>query len=389
MINNKKKVVIVGTAWPLRGGLAAFNERLAREFLRHGNEVKIFNFSMQYPSFLFPGKTQYSSSPSPEDLDIKSTVNTLNPLSWYYTASQIKKFDPDIVIIKYWIPFVAPSLGKIARLVRKNGHSKVISIIDNIIPHEKRPGDNLLSKYWVNSVDGFITMSKDVLKDLETFDNKKPKVYCPHPLYDHYGEKTTKTTAKKNLGLDTETNYLLFFGIIRDYKGLDILLNAIDKEFFEKNNIKLLVAGEFYTDSKPYLDIIEKRKLENLVIMSNGFIPDEKVADYFNACDVVIQPYKDATQSGVTQIAYHFEKPIITTNVGGLAEIVPDGKAGFVVNPDAGEVKKAVEKFYSENKEEEFIKGVKEIKKNYSWKRMLESIDEIIKLTDKNHDSKK
>ncbi len=389
MINNKKKVVIVGTAWPLRGGLAAFNERLAREFLRHGNEVKIFNFSMQYPSFLFPGKTQYSSSPSPEDLDIKSTVNTLNPLSWYYTASQIKKFDPDIVIIKYWIPFVAPSLGKIARLVRKNGYSKVISIIDNIIPHEKRPGDNLLSKYWVNSVDGFITMSKDVLKDLETFDNKKPKVYCPHPLYDHYGEKTTKTTAKKNLGLDTETNYLLFFGIIRDYKGLDILLNAIDKEFFEKNNIKLLVAGEFYTDSKPYLDIIEKRKLENLVIMSNGFIPDEKVADYFNACDVVIQPYKDATQSGVTQIAYHFEKPIITTNVGGLAEIVPDGKAGFVVNSDAGEVKKAVEKFYSENKEEEFIKGVKEIKKNYSWKRMLESIDEIIKLTDKNHDSKK
>ncbi len=389
MINNKKKVVIVGTAWPLRGGLAAFNERLAREFLRHGNEVKIFNFSMQYPSFLFPGKTQYSSSPSPEDLDIKSTVNTLNPLSWYYTVSQIKKFDPDIVIIKYWIPFVAPSLGKIARLVRKNGHSKVISIIDNIIPHEKRPGDNLLSKYWVNSVDGFITMSKDVLKDLETFDNKKPKVYCPHPLYDHYGEKTTKTTAKKNLGLDTETNYLLFFGIIRDYKGLDILLNAIDKEFFEKNNIKLLVAGEFYTDSKPYLDIIEKRKLENLVIMSNGFIPDEKVADYFNACDVVIQPYKDATQSGVTQIAYHFEKPIITTNVGGLAEIVPDGKAGFVVNSDAGEVKKAVEKFYSENKEEEFIKGVKEIKKNYSWKRMLESIDEIIKLTDKNHDSKK
>ena len=375
-----RKVVIIGSAWPLRGGLAAFNERLAEEYIKNGDEVIIYTFSLQYPSILFPGKTQYSSSPKPENLDIKVKINTVNPVSWLSTGKEIKKLNPDLVLIKFWIPFVAPSLGKIARIIRSNGHSKVISIIDNIIPHEKRPGDNLLAKYWVNSVDGFITMSRDVLNDLKLFDTKKPKIYCPHPLYDHYGEVMPKKKAKEHLGLDINTNYLLFFGFIRDYKGLDLLLKAVDKEFFKKKNIKLLVAGEFYTDSKPYFEIIKEKEIDDIVIMSNDFIPDEEVAYYFNASDAVVQPYKDATQSGVTQIAYHFEKPIITTDVGGLAEIVPDGKAGFVVNPEVEEIKKAIFDFYTENKEEVFRKNVKEIKKNYSWDRMLRSIDEVVKL---------
>jgi glycosyltransferase involved in cell wall biosynthesis len=375
-----RKIVIVGSAWPLRGGLSAFNERLAREYLKEGDEVVIYTFSLQYPSILFPGKTQYSSSPAPSDLDIRVKVNTINPLTWFSAGKEIKKMNPDLVLIKFWIPFVAPSLGKIARIIRGNKKSKVISIIDNIIPHEKRPGDRVLAKYWVNSVDGFITMSRDVLNDLNTFDETKPKKYCPHPLYDHYGETVDKQEAKRSLGLDPETNYLLFFGFIRDYKGLDWLLKAIDREFFIKNKIKLLVAGEFYTDSQPYYDIIKENDLQDLVIMSNDFIPDEKVALYFNAADVVVQPYKDATQSGVTQIAYHFEKPIITTDVGGLAEIVPDGKVGYVVQPEIGEIAKAVRKFYEEDKEEEFRKGVKEIKKTYSWSNMLESIDEVVKM---------
>ncbi len=375
-----RKVVIIGSAWPLRGGLAAFNERLAEEYIENGDEVIIYTFSLQYPSILFPGKTQYSSSPKPENLNIKVKINTVNPVTWLSTGKEIKKLNPDLVLIKFWIPFVAPSLGKIARIIRSNGHSKVVSIIDNIIPHEKRPGDNLLAKYWVNSVDGFITMSRDVLNDLKLFDTKKPKIYCPHPLYDHYGEVMPKKKAKEHLGLDINTNYLLFFGFIRDYKGLDLLLKAVDKEFFKKKNIKLLVAGEFYTDSKPYFEIIKEKELDDIVIMSNDFIPDEEVAYYFNASDAVVQPYKDATQSGVTQIAYHFEKPIITTDVGGLAEIVPDGKAGFVVNPEAEEIKKAIFDFYTENKEEEFRKNVREIKKSYSWDRMLKSIDEVVKL---------
>jgi glycosyltransferase involved in cell wall biosynthesis len=289
----------------------------------------------------------------------------------------IKQAKPDLVIIKYWIPFVAPSLGKIARIIKKNGHSKVISIIDNIIPHEKRPGDNFLSRYWVKSVDGFVVMSKDVLKDLETFDTVKPKIYCPHPLYDHYGPTETKEKAKEKLGLEKNIRYLLFFGFIRDYKGLDLLLKAMNDDYFKKNNIKLLVAGEFYTDPKPYIDLIEELKIKDRVILSNDFIPDEQVADYFNAADVVVQPYKNATQSGVTQIAYHFEKPIITTDVGGLAEIVPDGKAGFVVQPNVSEIKKAILDFYQKDLEGHFIEGVKKIKNQYSWAHMLKSIDEV------------
>ena len=376
-----RKVVIIGSAWPLRGGLSAFNERIARQYLNEGDEVVIYTFSLQYPSILFPGKTQYSSEPKPDDLNIRVKINTINPLSWFKTGKEIKKQAPDLVIIKFWIPFVAPALGKIARIIKKNGHSKVVSIIDNIIPHEKRPGDKLLGSYWVNSVDGFVTMSRAVLNDLNVFDKQKPKVYCPHPLYDHYGKIESKKTAKKLLGLDSDTKYMLFFGFIRDYKGLDILLKSLDTGYIKNNNIKLLVAGEFYTDSKPYFSLIEQHNLQDVVIMSNDFIPDSKVALYFNAADVVVQPYKDATQSGVTQIAYHFEKPIITTNVGGLAEIVPDNEVGFVVQPVVEEVKQAIIRFYKENKEEEFKTNIKTLKQHYSWNNMLKAIDEVVEMS--------
>jgi len=378
-----RKVIIIGSAWPLRGGLSAFNERIARQYLNHGDDVEIYTFSLQYPGILFPGKTQYSSEPAPEDLKIRVKINTVNPLTWFKTGNEIRKKNPDLVIIKFWIPFVAPSLGKIARLIKKNGHSKVISIIDNIIPHEKRPGDKQLASYWVNSVDGFVTMSRAVLDDLNLFDKQKPKKYCPHPLYDHYGEITDRAFAKKALGLDNNFNYMLFFGFIRDYKGLDILLKAMDDEYIKSNNIKLLVAGEFYTDSKPYFDLIKKHGLQDIVIMSNDFIPDSKVALYFNAADVVVQPYKDATQSGVTQIAYHFETPIITTNVGGLAEIVPNGEVGYVTAPDVGEIQEAIINFYKAGKGKQFSENVKKLKTKYSWDSMLTAVDDVIALTEK------
>lgn len=379
-MGSRRKVVIIGSAWPLRGGLSAFNERIARQYLKHGDEVVIYSFSLQYPGILFPGKTQYSSEPAPAGLDIKVKINTVNPISWFKVGNEIRKQKPELVIIKFWIPFVAPSLGKIARIIRKNGYSKVVSIIDNIIPHEKRTGDKILGSYWVNSVDGFVTMSRAVLDDLNLFDKSKPKKYCPHPLYDHYGKIEDKEVSKEKLGLDMNTNYMLFFGFIRDYKGLDILLEAMDSYYIKSNNIKLLVAGEFYTDSKPYFDLIEKHGLKDNVIMSNDFIPDSKVALYFNACDVVVQPYKDATQSGVTQIAYHFEKPIITTNVGGLAEIVPDNEVGFVVQPKVEEVQRGIVRFYKENKEDAFRANVKKLKQKYSWDNMLSAIDEVVEM---------
>ncbi|RLD50439.1 MAG: glycosyl transferase family 1, partial [Bacteroidetes bacterium] len=342
----KRKIIIIGSAYPLRGGLSAYNERLAKAYLENGNDVTVYTFSLQYPNFLFPGKTQYSDGPPPENLNIKIKINSINPLTWLKTGNEIKKLKPDLVIIKFWIPFMAPSLGKIARIIRKNKYSKVISIIDNIIPHEKRPGDKMLGNYWVNSVDGFIAMSKSVLNDLNTFDKKKPKLFCPHPLYDNFGGIIPKEVAKKQLGLGLKTNYILFFGFIRDYKGLDILLEAMATEIISGLPLKLLVAGEFYTDSKPYHDIIKRHNLTDKLVLATDFIPDNEVGKYFCASDMVVQPYKDATQSGVTQIAYHFHKPMITTDVGGLAEIVPNGKVGYVTNPNVKEISEAIEKFY-------------------------------------------
>ncbi|MCD4747358.1 MAG: glycosyltransferase [Bacteroidales bacterium] len=375
----KRKIVIIGSAYPLRGGLATYNERLAKAYQQNGDEVIIYTFKLQYPKLLFPGKTQYSTDPPPENLNIKIAINSINPFNWFIIGWKIKKIKPDLVIIKFWIPFMALCLGTIARLIRSKKHTKIISIIDNIIPHEKRVGDRMLAKYFVKSVDGFIAMSKTVSNDLETFDKQKPKRFCPHPLYDNFGYPIPKNVAKKTLNLNENTNYILFFGFIRDYKGLDLLLEALGNKCLKELPLKLIVAGEFYTDSKPYFDIIKKNNLKDKVIMINDFIPDSYVLNYFCACDIVVQPYKDATQSGVTQIAYHFNKPMIITDVGGLAEIVPDGKVGYVVERDSEKIAEAILKFYDENKEQEFIENIKEEKKKYSWERMLESIDLLFK----------
>jgi glycosyltransferase involved in cell wall biosynthesis len=376
----QRKVIIIGSAYPLRGGLSAYNERLARAYQNRGDNVTIYTFSLQYPAMLFPGKTQYSSEPPRSDLKIKVKINSINPLNWIKVGGEIKRQTPDLVIIKFWIPFMAPCLGTIARIIRKNKHSRVISIIDNIVPHEKRPGDRLFGKYWVKSVQGFIAMSRTVLDDLETFDLKKPKLFCPHPLYDNFGEVIEKSEAKRLLNLEDNTSYILFFGFIRDYKGLDILLEAMSKSTVKDLQVKLIVAGEFYTDSKPYLEIIENNDLKESLVLMTDFIPDRDVAKYFCACDVVVQPYKNATQSGVTQIAYHFNKPMITTDVGGLAEIVPDGKVGYVVSPSPLKIAEAINRFYSAKKEKDFVNNIKIEKAKYSWDNLLESIEKITSL---------
>lgn len=378
-MTEKRKIVIIGSAYPLRGGLSAYNERIARAYQQQGDDVTIYTFSLQYPGILFPGKTQYSSDPAPGDLKIKVKINSVNPLNWLAVGNEIKKLKPDLVIIKFWIPFMAPCLGTIARIIRKNKHTRVISIIDNIIPHEKRIGDFSLAKYWVKSVDGFITMSRAVLDDLNKFDEQKPKLYCPHPLYDNFGKILEKEYARKILNFEEEGKYILFFGFIRDYKGLDLLLEAMADSRIKDSNMKLVVAGEYYTDEKPYNDIIEKHQLQDSVILATDFIPDQKVAKYFCASDIVVQPYKDATQSGVTQIAYHFNKPMITTDVGGLAEIVPDGKVGYVIQPNIEELAAAIIQFYDQNKEAEFIKNVIIEKQKYSWESMIDTIDQLLK----------
>ena len=369
------KIVILGTAYPYRGGLAAYNERLAKEFAHEGNEVEILTFTMQYPSFLFPGKTQYSDAPAPKDLKIRRVLNSINPFSWWRVGRLIKRMKPDLLIVKFWIPLMAPALGTVCRIAKRNGVTKVVSVLDNVIPHEKRPLDRLLVRYFVGSADRFVAMSDSVAADLRLFDKNKPLQICPHPLYDNFGETIPKDEAKARLGIPQEQTVLLFFGFIRDYKGLDLLMRAYSDSRIDKQKVRLVVAGEFYNNSQKYIDLEEELGLKGLIDWRTEFIPDDEVATFFSAADLVVQPYKSATQSGVTQIAYHFEKPMLVTRVGGLAEIVPDGKVGYVTEVDEKAVANALVDFCESADNDRFTEGIREEKKKYSWSRMTHTIE--------------
>lgn len=373
-----KKVVIIGPAWPLRGGLATFDQRLAKQFIDEGFDTQIYSFSLQYPSFLFPGTTQYSSDPSPSGINIQSIINSINPLNWIKVGKRLKDLRPEIIVVRYWLPFMGPALGTILRRVKKNNFTKIIAIADNVIPHEKRPGDNAFTKYFLHSCHAFITMSEKVLADLRIFEKTKPAMQVMHPLYDNFGEPVSKPEARRKLGIDESDRIVLFFGFIRKYKGLDILLEAM-KLISEKSSlIKLLVAGEFYEDEKPYHELIKKLGIENALILHTTFIPDSEVKNYLCAADVVVQPYRNATQSGVTPLAYHFEKPMIVTNVGSLPSLVPHNKVGLVAEPDASSIAAAI-LHYFELGENYFIPHLRTEKEKYSWKKMTEA---IIKLAD-------
>jgi glycosyltransferase involved in cell wall biosynthesis len=385
-----QSVVIIGPAHPLRGGLASFNERLAREFQQQGDNVTIYTFSLQYPSFLFPGTSQYSSEPPPNDLHIKVCINSVNPSNWIQVGNDLRKLQPDIIVVRFWLPFMGPSLGTILRRVKKNRHTKIICIADNIIPHEKRFGDKRFTRYFLKPVDSFITMSEKVMTDLLRFTNKQA-VKIIHPLYDNFGEKIDKAEARKYLGLKADERIILFFGFIRKYKGLDILLEAMSilkKQEPDQNvhktpnakhqtpNIKLLIAGEFYEDRKPYDNIIAQNNIASQVILHTNFIADSDVKYYLSSADFVIQPYRNATQSGVTPLAYHFEKPMLVTNVGGLPSLVPDRKAGLIAEPNAQSIADKILELY-ELGDAYFLPGLKEEKKKYSWDILVNTIKQL------------
>jgi D-inositol-3-phosphate glycosyltransferase len=374
-----KHVVIAGPAHPLRGGLAAFGERLGKAFQDEGCRVTLLSFSLQYPNFLFPGKSQYTDAPPPEGLRIESRINSINPLNWIRTGIWLRKQRPDVVIFKYWIPFMAPCLGTIARIVRGNGHTQVMCILDNVIPHEKRIGDGILTRYFIRSIDRFIAMSKQVMEELLQFTNTSQRLLVPHPIYDHYGKSTSKEIACEKLGLDPTLPYLLFFGFIRAYKGLDLLLKAIGEHELHSFPGKLIIAGEFYEDEEPYMDLIRNLGIEDKIILRKDYIPDEEVAAYFCAADLLVQPYHTATQSGISQMAFHFDKPMIVTRVGGLPEIVLDGISGFVVDKDPASIAKAIARTYSENRIPDFTAAVREEKKKYDWHNMTSAVWKLCK----------
>lgn len=372
------KAVIVGPAFPLRGGIADFNEALAIAFQEENIETSIYSFYFQYPKFLFPGTTQNAVGTANPALKIHSVISSVNPISWYKTAKMIASERPDFVIIRYWLPFMAPALGTIAKLLRKK-KIHVIAITDNVIPHEKRPGDFAFTKYFVNNCDAFVTMSKSVLNDLSKFTASVKKKFIPHPVYSIFGEPVPKAEARKRLSIDESDKLILFFGFIRSYKGLDLLIDAMADPKLRDLNVKLLIAGEFYEDSKPYLDKISSIENGSRFILHTSFIGKEAVKDYFCAADLVVQPYKSATQSGITQVAYHFGRPMLVTNVGGLAEIVADQRVGYVTDVNSAAIANAISDFYIHSRENEFSKNALEDREKFSWKTFTNGIIELNK----------
>lgn len=370
------RVIIIGPAHPLRGGLATFNQRLANAFTDDGHECSLLSFSLQYPDFIFPGTTQYSSEPAPENLLIHTKINSINPFNWIRTGNWLRKQQADLIIVRFWLPMMGPALGTILRRARKNKKTKIICIADNVIPHEKRPGDKPFTRYFLKSCDAYITMSEKVMSDLRLFEKTKPALLVSHPLYDNFGAILPKAEARTHLGLPADEKIVLFFGFIRKYKGLDLLLEAMAAPSLKKAGIRLLIAGEFYEDQKGYQEQIDQLGIREQLYLRTDFIPDSEVKYYLCAADAVIQPYRNATQSGVTPLAYHFEKPMVVTNVGGLPALVPDKKVGLVTEPSPAAIAEGILQFYQLG-EDYFIPHLREEKKKYSWGRMVSSITQL------------
>jgi len=372
-----KNIIIIGSAHPIRsGGITSSNERLAREFMAQGYDTSIYTFSFQYPNFLFPGTTQFSLEPAPVDLKIKVCINSINPLNWLIVGNELKNLKPDIIVIRYWLPFMGPCFGTILRKIKKNKFTRIVCIADNIIPHEKRTGDVAFTKYFVKPVDAFIAMSKKVLKDISIFVKNKPMRFVPLPLYDNFGQSVSKEDARKKLGIRFEDKVLLFFGFIREYKGLDILFEAMAIIKNSIPDLKLLVVGEYYGNRKKYEDLIDKLGIKDSLILHTQFIADSEVKFYMCAADCVVQPYRHATQSAVTPVAYHFEKPMIITNVGGLPDLVADKKAGLIAEPNADDLAKKIIEYF-ELGEQHFLSHIREEKKKYSWNSMVQAIIDL------------
>ena len=382
------KIIIAGTAFPMRGGIAQYNA-LMYKYFSETDDVKVYSFKRQYPEFLFPGKTQFEQGEPavkiPGDKNVIS-IDSINPFNWLSTGKKIAAENPDLLIFKYWIPYFGPCFAVISYIVKKFSKSdtKVLYICENVIPHEKRFGDNFFTKLAFSQGDYFVVMSKTVEDDLKLFNKGKPYKLIPHPVYNIFGEKVEKSDAKdfilKEYGIDLQNEkVILFFGYIRKYKGLNYLIDAMP-EILNKVKLKLLVVGEYYGDEEKYRAQIRSLGLEEDVKVVSDFVPDANVKYFFSASDAVALPYSDATQSGIIQIAYHYDKPVIATDVGGLAEVVRNNETGFIIepeNPDA--IAKAVIDFYEKDLEEKFTINAKEEKKKYTWEKFIELVKELIK----------
>jgi glycosyltransferase involved in cell wall biosynthesis len=377
-------IIIVSTAYPLRGGIAHYIALLASHLCRR-HTVEIITFKRQYPKILFPGKSQEERGTQPYQSEIEPApqmVDSINPFNWVNVAKALRNRKPDLIIFKYWLPFFGPCFGTIAKLAKRGTNTKVLFICDNVIPHERRPGDVVFTKYAFKQADYFIVQSEAVERQLrEHFPGSKYRK-VPHPVYEIFGKRMEKAEAKKLLGISAK-NLILYFGYVRPYKGVMVLLEAMQQLRAwqsELGEVQLLLVGEFYDDEQKYRRLARELNLDSCVRFVADYVPNEEVSRYFCAADAVVLPYLSATQSGIAQIAYNFDKPVIATNVGGLTEVVLNEKTGLIVPPnDPVALAEAVRRFYSENREEEFSENVKIEKRKYSWERMVETIEELVK----------
>ncbi|NUQ80659.1 MAG: glycosyltransferase [Bacteroidetes bacterium] len=358
------KIAYLSTFYPYRGGIAQFNASLYRELEKHA-EIRAFTFTRQYPDLLFPGQTQLIQKGDPADpIQADRCLDTINPVSWYRTARLIASWKPDVLVMKFWMPFFGPSLGFVAGYLKKRG-VRVVTILDNVIPHERRPGDLTLIRYFLNRSSAFIAMTATVRDDLLRLKPDARHVVKAHPVYDHFPARMGRAEARRQLGLDPDSPMLLFFGFIRGYKGLDVLIEALPET---DSRIGLMVAGEVYGSFEAYQEQIDRLQLGSRIYLYHHYIPDTEVAVYFSAADVVVLPYRSATQSGIVQIAYHYQLPVIVTAVGGLTEMVTDGVTGLVIPPgNPGAVADAIRRFFENHSDGQMEREIAARAPDFSW----------------------
>ncbi|MCY3595053.1 MAG: glycosyltransferase [Bacteroidetes bacterium] len=365
--------------YPYRGGIAHLSETLAAGLIARGHQVHAITFTRQYPEFLFPGRTQYETETDTERaVEAERVIDSINPLSWRKAVKRIRELEAEIVIFRYWMPFFAPVFGTMARKLARSNITSLV-VVDNALPHERRLGDIALGRYFFKAVQGCVVMSSSVDKDLDQLGVSCPRAFAPHPVYDIFGKAASQTHARSKLQLDQNLPVILFFGFVRRYKGLHILLDSMQQVRVALPDIRLIVAGEFYEDEASYRDKVESLGLSGQVRFVNEYIPKDKVADYFAAANVVVQPYLSATQSGVAQVAYQFDVPVITTDVGGLAEVVPHEESGLIVPPnDPSALAKAIVRYFVEGMQDDLVEGVRRHKQSLGWDRLLDAVESIM-----------
>lgn len=370
------RIVIIGPAWPFRGGIAHFSALLAQTLTARGHSVKIITFKRMYPGILFPGKTQYDASEATLPLESEALLDSIWPPSWRRTAAAACAFAPDLVIFKHWMPFFAPAYAGVAKEIRRRCRARILFLCHNIIPHEGHPGDRWLTRRGLRHADHYIVLSDAVEQQLLTLFPRASFARVAHPLYAFFPRTWSREEARRELGVGEE-RVVLFFGYVRRYKGLSVLLEAMAAAR-PRMAMKLIVAGEIYGDKTDYTEQIDRLGINDLVQLLDTYIPNEQVGLYYAAADVVALPYLSATQSGIVQVCYHFDKPVVASDVGGLPEVVEDGGSGFIVPAgDAAALADALVRFFAENCAAGFTARIAEIKQRYSWDRMAEAIEQL------------